>query len=320
MRTSTMARLLGLLAIQSCGDAGGPDSGGPPENPPASAQAQVRTTTTGLDLDTDGFRVVVDGDAVGTVVANGTLFARIDPGSHTIALTGLAGNCTIDGAGSRTVTVQEADTVGVEFSVVCTATYGVVGVTVDPAGADPNAVFQGMLDGYSVLVLLPGGQSYVDVAPGDHLISVGGTSRCVVAPGSHPITVTVGAVVRDTEEVHFSVTCGPPEGPTGRVRITAPTTGSIPESTHYRVQFSHYEYWGYGGPVGLLGTLAPDGDLTVDLLASQSSGADPYWYWFALDGVPSNCSVLAPWTDPLPAFMIAPGAFVEVAFVVTCPP
>src|SRR5262245_18919872 len=111
MRTHTMVCLVGLLAIQSCSEAGGPadDPGGPP----VSATAQVRTTTTGLELDPDGFRVVVDGGEVGTVPSNGMLATQLDPGSHAIALTGLSPNCTIDGAASQSVTVREAEVVPV---------------------------------------------------------------------------------------------------------------------------------------------------------------------------------------------------------------
>jgi hypothetical protein len=54
---------------------------------------RITTTTTGLDLDTDGYRVEVDGIDQG-VLPRGvlssivTVLTRLDPGSHTIALRG----------------------------------------------------------------------------------------------------------------------------------------------------------------------------------------------------------------------------------------
>src|SRR5262245_14082825 len=112
MRTHTMVCLVGLLAMQGCSDAGSPPDD--PGGPPLPATAQITTTTTGLELDPDGFRVVVDGGEVGTIASNGILAAQLDPGSHSIALTGLSPNCTIDGAGPRTVSLSEAQVVMVE--------------------------------------------------------------------------------------------------------------------------------------------------------------------------------------------------------------
>ena len=91
--------------------------------------ARITTTTTGLDLDLDGYRVEVDGTDQGILPSNGTrVVLRLDPGSRTITLTGLAPNCTIEGPGSHTVTIVDTEIAPVEFAVVCTATSGVIGV------------------------------------------------------------------------------------------------------------------------------------------------------------------------------------------------
>jgi hypothetical protein len=52
-------------------------------NCPATG-ARVNVTTTGLDLDPDGYRVVVDGTDRGFIASGGTLLTRHDPGSTTI--------------------------------------------------------------------------------------------------------------------------------------------------------------------------------------------------------------------------------------------
>ena len=323
MRTTAMVSLVGLLAIQSCEDAGGPPDGGPPDGSPGpavSAAAQIRATTTGLEVDPDGFRVVVDGHEVGTVASNGMLVTLLDPGSHAITLIGLTPNCTIDGADSRTVAVKEDDMVPVVFAVVCTATSGVVSVVVDVSGPSGSAAFTAALDEARTWVVTPGEPSYLaGVSAGEHGTSLRTPSYCVLQTEAQRISVAVGEVVRDTVEVHFAATCDPSWDVTGIVRITAPTTGSIPEGTRYSVLHQHYGYWDLDGPMSNLGFLEPGGSLVVELEAT-SSGRDPYWNRFSLDHVPADCIV----HDPSPAsslgFKIMPGDTLEVELAVTCDP
>jgi Tol biopolymer transport system component len=84
--------------------------------------ARITTRTTGLEVDTDGYRLVVDGTDKGVISSNGTVMTFLKPGSRTIALTGLAPNCALNGPGARTVTVVSSEIVPVEFVVVCSAT------------------------------------------------------------------------------------------------------------------------------------------------------------------------------------------------------
>ena len=104
----------------------------------------------------------------------------------------------------------------------------------------------------------------------------------------------------------------------GTFRITAPTTGSVPESTHYSLWYAHFDYWGDSCcKFALLGTLEPNGTFIVKMEPSRDSGADPYWYHFALEDVPENCSV----KDPAPVgFPVLPGRTVDVKLAVTCSP
>jgi TolB protein len=84
--------------------------------------ARITTTTTGVDIDRDGYRVAVDGGDRGAISANGTMLIRLEPGSRTIFLTGLTPNCAVDGPGSRTVTIVNGEVALIEFGVGCTAT------------------------------------------------------------------------------------------------------------------------------------------------------------------------------------------------------
>jgi dipeptidyl aminopeptidase/acylaminoacyl peptidase len=80
---------------------------------------RIATTTTGLDLDPDGYRVDVDGTDRGSVPSNGTLLTLLAPGSHVIALTGLAPNCALEGPDTRSVIVVSQQIQLAEFVAVC---------------------------------------------------------------------------------------------------------------------------------------------------------------------------------------------------------
>jgi hypothetical protein len=78
-------------------------------------------TATGQGVDIDGFTLTVDGEEV-SQLSNATVSILIDPGSRTIALIGVAPNCTIDGPASRTVIIVAGTTTPIEFVVACSAT------------------------------------------------------------------------------------------------------------------------------------------------------------------------------------------------------
>jgi hypothetical protein len=278
---------------------------------------RITTTTTGLDIDSE-YRVTVDGTDRGRVPSNGTVLARLVPGSRTIALEDLAPNCKIDGDGSRTVTVGDPEIVLVEFTVVCTATNGVIAVVFEASGPDADGLFEAMLDGLERVRIRPGVPYYLTGVPaGEHVISVLGPPNCAMEPDQQPATITTGKLIRDTIEVSFSAACEPrPEGAAGTARITAPTSGQLPSSTRYEVWYETFPYWDYGGPLVALGDLTPNDTLMAEL---PVSGGIHYWYRFYLKGVPQNCSVGDPHPYPLPGFVITYGDTLDVELAIRCP-
>ena len=84
--------------------------------------ARVSVKTTGLDIDPDGYRVLLDGSDRGAISSNGTVLIRIESGSRTIALAGLAPNCAVSAPGLRMVTIVAAAVAPIEFAVVCAET------------------------------------------------------------------------------------------------------------------------------------------------------------------------------------------------------
>jgi hypothetical protein len=273
-------------------------------------------TTTGLDLDPDGYRVTVEGADRGAISTNGTMAIRVDPGTRPFALTGLETNCIVNGPASRMVTIVDGEMAEVDFAVVCTGTNGVIGVAVEASGADVNGVYKAVVDETKELPVDPSAPSYLTGASGgDHVVSLDAPPNCSVENSPQSVTVTTGGLVRDTVEVRFSVTC---TNVHGNLQITAPTTGLVPPSTRYRVMHETYGYWDYGGPVTELGFLDPNGTL----VAHVDTGEDwaNYWHWFYLADVPSNCNVSDPHPYPNPGFHIGDGQVLHVEFEITCPP
>src|SRR5205823_4638454 len=77
--------------------------------PPETGNLTVGTSTSGSNLDPDGYTVTVDGGASQTIGANGSVtFTGLSAGSHSVALSGVASNCTVSGGKPRTVNLRTA--------------------------------------------------------------------------------------------------------------------------------------------------------------------------------------------------------------------
>ena len=106
------------FAATSCGD----DN---PSNPPTTGSIQVSASTTGAELDADGYTVTVDGGAGQNLTVNGSVtFTNQSAGNHTVELSGFAANCTVALDNPRTVAVTAGNTVSTTFDVTCSATTG----------------------------------------------------------------------------------------------------------------------------------------------------------------------------------------------------
>jgi predicted CXXCH cytochrome family protein len=102
--------LAGVVAT-ACGD---------DEEVPTSGGLAVTTVTTGSNPDADGYAVTVDGTGVGSVDVNGVLSAQnISAGNHSVALTDVAANCSVDGLNPREVAITAGQTAHTQFDVDC---------------------------------------------------------------------------------------------------------------------------------------------------------------------------------------------------------
>jgi TolB protein len=90
------------------------------EAPLGSAEITVTTSTTGANLDPDGYLVAVDTAPGQPIGPRGSVrFGALFPGSHQVLLSGLASDCTVAGDNPRLLALAASDTVTIAFLVDC---------------------------------------------------------------------------------------------------------------------------------------------------------------------------------------------------------
>jgi hypothetical protein len=197
------------------------------------------------------------------------------------------------------------------------STEGTLVISTATGGEDPDQDgYVLRVDGLNSISIDPTGTAEKRLPSGRHTLRLLGVAeQCSVAPGD---SLEVDVPPQGTVSVGFEVNCPAIARAPGIVRITAATTGPVPDSTRYDVWYEHYGAWDYGSAWVLLGTIDPNGTLVAEVAGSSDSGADPYWYLFRL-AVPGACGYLElrP-ASPAPGFTITPGDTLDVVFAVTC--
>ncbi|MGN6391947.1 MAG: hypothetical protein ACTHM9_06845 [Gemmatimonadales bacterium] len=177
---------------------------------------EVTVATSGLSLDSDGYRLLIDQVDRGPIVTNGdTLLTDVATGSHAVGLDGLASNCHTD-APPR-VEVGADSTAHIELSVTCDGTVedttqtlvaitSTTGSSLDPNGyvlriMDHDTVGIGLNDTVRVTGIPP--NNYYDDPVGLDLVS----EDCGVQ-SDNPAQFTSRAGHTDT--VRFDVLCRTP--------------------------------------------------------------------------------------------------------------
>ena len=192
----------------------------------------VSTNTTGVDLDADGYTVTVDGTASEVIAANGRVtFTQLYAADHSIALSGVAANCTLSGTNPRTVTVAPGKTASLTFSASCTPTgsgSGSLTVTTNSTGSnvDSNGYTVTIDGSFSQPIAMTNGSVTFTGPAGDHPVALSGVASNCAVSGANPRTVTVPA--GGTGTTTFSVTCGVPQptvSGTGQIGMGSPTPG-----------------------------------------------------------------------------------------------
>jgi hypothetical protein len=85
-----------------------------------SGSIRVGAVTSGEDLDSDGYEVVIDGGVPSSIGINGSMTAGgLAPGDYSVELRGKAFNCDVSGNNPRTVTVTAGAETPVTFDATC---------------------------------------------------------------------------------------------------------------------------------------------------------------------------------------------------------
>jgi hypothetical protein len=88
--------------------------------PPPVGSLRISTATTGSTPDSNGYTFALDGGAAQQIASNAAVtLDSIAAGVHTLALSGLAEGCTLDGSNPRAVSVTNGSVSEAGFAIVC---------------------------------------------------------------------------------------------------------------------------------------------------------------------------------------------------------
>lgn len=247
---------------------------------------RITTSTAGLDVDSDGYSVTLDGLGRGTVGTHDSLqITRLTAGSHTVFLSGVAPNCAIAGPDTLSISVVAGSIAAAPFVLSCAATSGVIEVSVATTGIDPDP------DGYRIQIDSSGPSQpigingiarFAGLGLGTHKVAVmERTANCPVAP-QHPreVTLTGSASVRDTARVAFEVNCASSRG---NIQIIAVTSGAELDPTGYVLQLEN-SCDSYGCFSDWEATIANNGEQTV-------TGVPIGQHWLLISDISRNCTI-----------------------------
>src|SRR5947199_28010 len=165
--------------------------------PPQTGNLTVTTSTTGSNLDPDGYTATVDGGASQAIGTNGSVtFSGLSAASHTVVLSGVASNCSVTGGMSRAVSVPAGGAAATSFSVSCTAPppeTGNLTVTASTTGSnlDPDGYTATVDGGASQSVGTNGSVTFTGLSAGSHSVALSGLAANCSVSGANPQTVTV---------------------------------------------------------------------------------------------------------------------------------
>ena len=266
---------------------------------PDTGTLEIISSTTGVELDDDGYTVQVDGGAAQPLGPTATLeITDVPSGPHTILLAGASANCAVGGPNPRSISITGGQAASLTFAVACGPTTGSLRITSATTGPSPDP------DGYTITVdgtaggtLAANGEiTIAGLASGTHTVGIAGVSGNCQVDGENPrsVPVTPGS----TAEAAFSIVCQTPPPNTGTLRITTVTSGPGTDADGYAFSVD-----GTGNqPIGLNATGA-----VTNLEAGTHS--------IQLLGVAAHCTLSA----ANPRSVVVPGGgTVAVTFTLTC--
>jgi Tol biopolymer transport system component len=171
---------------------------------PTVGTARVSVSSTGVDLDPNGYLIVVDTAPAGRVAASSQTDLSIAAGEHRISLAGLTSNCGVEAPEELQVLVPTNGVAVAEFSVVCdTAPPAGLGreLAFLSSGGEPDAFATALTlmnaDGTNLRPLLTGVSAVSWSPDGMRLAAIAGE-------GTSTGALVIGELAADNRSAEFS--------------------------------------------------------------------------------------------------------------------
>jgi len=180
--------------------------------PTTTGDLTVTATTTGQNLDPDGYTVTVNGASKAIGINGSTTFTGLPSGNQTVTLGGVASNCTVTGGNSHTASVPAGGTGSTAFAITCAALPPTTGdltvtTTTGGTGTDPDG-YTVTVDGVGQAIAINDTRTFTGLVAGDHSVGLQGVAANCVVSAPNPRTVTLSA--SSTAQTNFAVTCTAP--------------------------------------------------------------------------------------------------------------
>lgn len=176
---------------------------------PQSGNIRVNLAVSGAAPDADGCLVSVDGgDAQRLLDGERLLFVGLSVGTHTVSISDMATNCTVENGASRTVTVGANETAIVFFAVDCPPPPALQVTTQTAGSMIAQDGYEVVIDGTITRVIgLSDVATFEDVALGQYSVELTGLAGSCRVIGGNPVRVNIteGGVTK----VDFGIACPP---------------------------------------------------------------------------------------------------------------
>ncbi len=173
---------------------------------------KASNTTTGTDLDSDGYSVSVDGGTARTMTTNGnTTFNNVAVGTRSVAIdvSSVQANCSVTSANPTPASVTFGDTASASFTISCDPNVGSIQATTTSSGTNIPSTYTVDYDGTnstSIDSTSSTGVTFPIVPVGSHTVNLTVPGTCTVTSAggaAKPVTVQFNQTVTAA----FTVTC-----------------------------------------------------------------------------------------------------------------
>jgi hypothetical protein len=179
---------------------------------PTTGALEIRTATSGAEVDPDGYLVQMDAEQPRAIEPSSTLrTGDVAPGTHSIRLVGIAPNCVLAGDNPRSVNIVVDETASVLFELTCSVTTGTLTVTTTTTGLsqDPDG-YTIRIDGGARQPMAINAVFQIITVSGPHSVSLSGVAPNCRIDGKNPRKVVVSS--GSNGRADFNIACSVPTG------------------------------------------------------------------------------------------------------------